>query len=148
MKKCKECGIEKELSDFWKNKRMTSGYFNKCKICSKREKDKYAAEHVDEMRATRSRYSKLSYKTGRKGRDNKIYKLNNPLVVKAHSAVRYAVRMGKIIKPKNCSTCNEETSLHGHHNDYTKLLDVIWLCPSCHGQLHHKLKNNNNTQTI
>jgi hypothetical protein len=29
-------------------------------------------------------------------------------------------------------------SLHAHHDDYSRPLDVVWLCPSCHRQHHVK----------
>lgn len=55
--------------------------------------------------------------------------------------VQRAVRDGQIIKPDTCSDCGmNHKSLHGHHDDYAKPLDVIWLCPSCHIKLHHKVK--------
>ncbi len=43
---------------------------------------------------------------------------------------------GKIIKPKGCSLCGKRKKLDGHHEDYNKPLDVIWLCRHCHGNLH------------
>jgi len=50
-----------------------------------------------------------------------------------------AVGCGKIIKPKSCSVCEkavESRKLHGHHEDYSKPLEVIWLCTWCHIKLH------------
>jgi hypothetical protein len=49
-----------------------------------------------------------------------------------------AVKKGQIIKPKNCSKCGLEGRIHGHHPDYTKPLEVIWLCTLCHGAIHSK----------
>lgn len=45
------------------------------------------------------------------------------------------MRSGAISKPKRCQGCgrNEsESRLGAHHYDYTRPLDVIWLCKVCH----------------
>lgn len=57
----------------------------------------------------------------------------------AHIAVDNAVRDRILIKPDNCERCGVNDSLHGHHEDYTKPLDVIWLCRSCHGKRHREI---------
>ena len=53
----------------------------------------------------------------------------------AHCAVRRAVRRGELV-PQPCETCGT-TPTHGHHDDYSKPLDVRWLCRSCHYKAHH-----------
>jgi ribosomal protein S27AE len=45
-----------------------------------------------------------------------------------------AVRNGRLTK-EPCLFCGEE-KVHAHHRDYSKPLDVIWLCPKCHNRLH------------
>jgi len=50
--------------------------------------------------------------------------------------LRNAVAQGKI-KKKPCEKCGE-VKVHGHHTDYSKPLDVVWLCSKCHG-LEHRL---------
>ena len=37
-KKCVNCGVEKDVSSFCKNKTYTSGYDNKCKDCRRSQK--------------------------------------------------------------------------------------------------------------
>ncbi len=56
----------------------------------------------------------------------------------AHSKVLHAVRKGKLIKPKKCEICNEIKSLQGHHEDYSKPLEVKWVCHICHCKIHNK----------
>jgi len=35
-------------------------------------------------------------------------------------------------KPKFCEDCKEEKKLEGHHEDYSKPFDILWLCKQCH----------------
>lgn len=57
---------------------------------------------------------------------------------KARKAVNNALRSGKLIK-KSCKVCgNFETT--AHHHDYTKPLDVIWLCKQHHQEADAKTK--------
>jgi len=57
---------------------------------------------------------------------------------KAAYVARYklsnAVRDGRV-KRLPCEFCGDE-KVHAHHDDYSKPLDVIWLCPKCHRRLH------------
>ena len=55
----------------------------------------------------------------------------------ASAKLRRAVQSGKIKKPKICSECEHENNIiHGHHPDYSKPLNVVWLCPKCHVDVH------------
>jgi predicted transcriptional regulator len=51
-------------------------------------------------------------------------------------AVQRAVEAGVLVKPKACQRCGNERFLEGHHHDYSKPLDVEWLCRGCH-MAHH-----------
>jgi hypothetical protein len=61
----------------------------------------------------------------------KLWRLRHPKKIKAERSLEYAIRTGRIIK-KPCSVCGNKIA-HGHHFDYSKPLEVVWLCP-----LHHK----------
>jgi hypothetical protein len=57
----------------------------------------------------------------------------------ASQRVRDAVRYGKLVKPEGCEHCFIVGKiLCGHHKDYKKPLEVIWLCHSCHAAEHNK----------
>jgi hypothetical protein len=60
---------------------------------------------------------------------------------RARSALTSAVHAGRITKPSHCERCGDRvsdpTDLHGHHHDYSKPLEVEWLCRGCHGGEHH-----------
>lgn len=57
---------------------------------------------------------------------------------KAREAVAYAVLTGVLIKPDACQECHAVGVIHGHHCDYNKPLEVMWLCPTCHGKWHRE----------
>jgi len=54
----------------------------------------------------------------------------------AYKIYRKALYWGIITKPKICEDCGKKRTIHGHHTDYLKPLDVMWLCSMCHGKQH------------
>lgn len=56
----------------------------------------------------------------------------NRLKSSARSAVYYAIRKGTLVRPELCSRCNLPGKIEADHSDYTKKLDVTWLCKTCH----------------
>lgn len=55
---------------------------------------------------------------------------------KAHRVLARAVKNKHIIKPDACNRCCKPGQLNAHHSDYSKPLDVIWVCRSCHAWIH------------
>jgi hypothetical protein len=68
----------------------------------------------------------------------KMAKQRYPQQMAARAAVNNAVQWGRIIKPTICETCKTTACLDGHHPDYSKPLDVVWLCKPCHATIHAK----------
>lgn len=66
-----------------------------------------------------------------------LYYRENKLVKLAHSAVQVALGNGTL-KREICKKC-ESLETDAHHSDYSKPLDVIWLCRSHHMQEHQAL---------
>ena len=58
--------------------------------------------------------------------------------------VSRAIKTGALKRPKRCSKCrskaerNGVSRLHGHHDDYSKPLEVRWLCHGCHADFHRE----------
>lgn len=67
------------------------------------------------------------------------------LVERARRAFASAKAKGLIIAPDRCVRCgriggSETGRVEGHHEDYTKPLDVVWLCTCCHSIRHTEVK--------
>lgn len=49
---------------------------------------------------------------------------------------------GRLIKPSICSECGANKNIQAHHYDYSKPLDVTWLCGKCHKAIHSSERKN------
>ena len=65
---------------------------------------------------------------------NKRWRARNPQKAAAHILLNNAIRYGRLQKAP-CEVCGS-IKVHGHHEDYAKPLEVIWLCSKHHRQLH------------
>ena len=58
----------------------------------------------------------------------------------AQGQVQKAVRAGQLARPAACECCGQTNRppVGHHHNGYGPgdVLDVVWLCHSCHGNEH------------
>lgn len=61
---------------------------------------------------------------------------------RAASAVTQAIRKGQLVRPSVCSRCGGSNRIEAHHADYSKPLDVEWLCRRCHNRHHCVLESN------
>lgn len=66
------------------------------------------------------------------GARNVVRVQRDPQAHRARSLFGYHVRVGNIIRPAHCSDCGQPGRIQGHHTDYSKPLDVVWLCQRCH----------------
>lgn len=64
---------------------------------------------------------------------SKRWRERNPEKALAHSRFHHAVARGEIVK-QPCEVCGADAE--AHHDDYTKPLDVRWVCRKHHKALH------------
>jgi len=95
----------------------------------------------EEIREQRRRESDRKYQAKKralglvkKTEESRIYRQKHPERARASSALSKALKKGKI-KRQPCQICGAKY-VYGHHEDYSKYYDVIWLCPSCHKKWH------------
>lgn len=131
---CRHCETSKLKSEFYDSHIRADGRAGECKECTKarvkhRARSNPAVQEYDRSRA------KLPHRRERARAVTKKWRAENPDGYKAHSAVSNAVRDGRLAK-EPCVFCRSK-EVHAHHKDYSKPLDVVWLCPKCHHRMHH-----------
>jgi hypothetical protein len=155
VKTCYKCGQKKPLQDFYKHAQMADGYLNKCKDCTKKDVRQNRSKRNDYYREFDRKRNSLPHRVlnnkeyweSEKGKEvkrkiAKKYKSLNPKKIFAINKLNNAVRDKKINKPEICSICGIYNKIiHGHHEDYLKPLDVVWVCPKCHKNIHNRKLN-------
>lgn len=141
-KNCKQCKKHLPISNFYATD-------TSCKPCRRKKVNEYRQKNIERIKAYdrdrgnlphrvagRKEYAKTE--DGKKAfkRARQKWLSQNPIKRATHLILEYAVRSGRLDKPKCCSDCGAKGRIHGHHEDYTKPLDVIWLCAMCHAAIH------------
>jgi len=149
MKICRQCGIEKPMTEYYAHNQMADGYLNKCKDCVRSQVSKHREFNLDYIKEydkkramlphrvqARKEYisSEIGKSVRKKAAEN--YKKKFPLKYAAHVVISNAIRDGKIVKQTICSECGSDKNIEGHHDDYTKPLSIRWLCEPCHKMWH------------
>ncbi len=132
MKKCTRCGEEKPFSEFQKRKASKDGLNAACKKCLS-DYDKSRAMLPHRVKA-REEYSKTDAFKRSRYKTTKAYRKKNPNKTKAHRKIQYEISTGNLTK-KPCEICGTENT-HAHHDDYSRPLDIRWLCSNHHRQWH------------
>lgn len=64
------------------------------------------------------------------------WRQENPEKIRAHAVLSYHITVGHIQR-QPCEICGALRS-EGHHEDYTRPLDVRWLCRRHHAETHRR----------
>lgn len=146
MKTCTKCGITKLISEFpWRTDRNMP--YSRCKDCHREIMTIYNRSDSHKLscrkwqrtesgkiqsRASCARFRKTAAFKKAIEKHRKKY----PEKRAAQIILMNALRTGKIPKPGFCSMCKKQCNPEGHHSDYSKPLEVIWVCKSCHAAFH------------
>lgn len=137
-RKCVACKDTKPTTKF--SRCAKSGFQSRCKECARayqREYERTPDAREANRRRSMKRYAEL--RTTQEGRQKHAaltmkWKIANPEKYKAQYALGNNVSRGKI-KRQPCEVCGNPKT-HGHHDDYSKPLEVRWLCPKHHAETH------------
>lgn len=130
-KTCRKCGEVKPLSRFYKCAEMKDGHRHECKDCRAVRSSKNYQKHLEAKR----QHNRDSYKKNPQWfKDYQRVRIARaPQKHRARVALNRAVMDGKIFKqPCHCGIKKTQA----HHDDYSKPLDVRWLCRKHHNQAH------------
>lgn len=133
-KRCFKCGVVKTRVEFYRHSKMADGLLGKCKSCTKSDvsanylvnKPRYRKYERRREQSLKRKFDKLAQQRKRR-RDH-------PEKARAYAMVHRAIKSGKLVRLP-CRVCGNRKS-EGHHSDYSKPLEVDWLCFSCHRAEH------------
>ena len=164
IKKCSKCLLDKDENCFFRKSKKENNLESACKECRKKrtllhrinfpeiwkEKNrrrylkrkhnpeyvKKTKEYISKNKSTIYAYQKSWALKNKEKRSlvMKKWESNNSHKKKAHVEVRKAIKNGLLIR-MDCF-CGKKA--HAHHEDYSKPLDVVWLCAFHHKQVHSK----------
>lgn len=160
-KVCARCNIFCSLSNFYAHSKMKDGHLNICKQCVKVQVRSYRLENIEIMRADDRKRGQLESRKRAQSEylrkpeirekkriylrewiaDKKSQGLYIPPKVDmrkvyARTLLARAIKKG-IVQKQPCSVCGGIKS-EGHHGDYSKPLEVQWLCKEHHAVIHRK----------
>jgi len=157
-KVCFACNEEKPLTEFYRHQAMSDGHLGKCKECTKaavranraakldyyQEYDRRRSQENPERIVAQAIHRKITANrtTAEKSREiTRRYRAKKQHAYVATSRLNTAVGLKKITKPESCEICNSKDRVEGHHHDYSKPLDVWWLCDHCHKHIHRMIRS-------
>jgi len=137
-KHCRACNKTKEVTEFWRDGNALDGLCNKCIACKKA----YRSANIDHIRQHDRERQKQSHR--KIAAVKNVQKLRSTEEGKRKHVAQYkfsnAITAGKIKRPSTCSKCGCSGRIEGHHKDYSKPFDVVFLCTICHNQRHKEIK--------
>lgn len=142
-KKCSACKKELPLIGFNNSKKEKDGKQYKCRMCQHEYRKAYRQTEVGKVnfKAEQDRY----YKSG--GRKQRVKKWASRKAL--CSKVYLAVKRGEIVRGLTCEECSSSNHIDAHHDDYSKPLDVRWLCRKCHNKWHkHNTAKNTDIERV
>jgi Bacillus phage endonuclease len=145
--RCKKCMQEYEAKNLdQEKKRESRTRYRENNREHIREQDREAYHKDPDKFREKAKISQKKYFQTEKGREKykqQALKLREkyPEKARARSLLSNAVCDGKIIRPSKCSLCGwDQGKIEAHHPDYSKPLEVIWVCKSCHFLVHDRIK--------
>lgn len=137
MKTCFKCGLPKDRSEFYKHPQMADGLLGKCKECAKTD----VSANYHAKRGVKAAYERMRQATPHRRELQSLYAARrlerNPEKAIAWRSVSNAIRDGRLAK-KPCESCGTTHRVQAHHDDYSRPLDVRWLCFRHHLEHHGK----------
>jgi hypothetical protein len=138
MRTCRVCSKEKQEADFYAC-RAKDGKEHRMRVCvgcyNAKGRERRMAR-IEEVREYDRKRAKTTAWRIRSKALNESWKKRNPDKARAHNYLHFAVRVGMVVR-RPCEVCGSSEHVHAHHDDYSKPIEVRWLCAAHHSQVHH-----------
>jgi len=135
MKTCFKCKRELPRTEFYSHPRMNDGLLGKCKDCTRHDSAEHRLRNIDRVRAYDHQRSTLAHRIALRRRVQLADLEAHPDRHRARAKLQRTVRAGRLVRPPECQRCGlAPHRIEAHHADYTKPLDVEWLCKPCHAK--------------
>jgi hypothetical protein len=126
---------------------MADGHVNKCKECNKKDVRGNYSDKIQDPEwklSERERHRIKSRKARKEGRVRPLSteeKAEVFLRQKEKFPEKYKARiLSQRIPLKPCEVCGSTTNIHRHHEDYSKPMDVTFLCVKHHNERHVEIR--------
>jgi hypothetical protein len=150
LKTCRRCKEEKPLHDFGRKKISADGLNWWCKKCNVEANTAYRKTENGSVKLKEYRNSDrgrmVAKNADKKFRSSEKWKIwidetkdKYAFRRRARRMAMHAVYMGRLDR-KPCEVCGTNEKIEAHHDDYSKPLDVRWLCQAHHRQWHAEHK--------
>lgn len=136
---CSHCGIDKPLSEFYKDKSVKSGHMSKCKECTKKQVSKRYAEKRESILIYYRNYH-IGYRDKQieKYSDykKKIQALKTPCAKCGENRL-YVIDFHHIDPSKKAFNINRKTAIKDFSIIEKEAAKCISLCRNCHAEFHY-----------
>jgi len=134
-KVCSKCGLYKPFTEYYHHPTSKDNLLYLCKDCAKT-----AQYHIRQRKLEKYReYSRMKSRSEEGRRRAAEDRKKHPDRYHARYLANVARRKGILI-PQPCEICGSIDHLEMHHDDYSKPLEVMWLCRPCHRKKDNSIK--------
>jgi hypothetical protein len=135
-KECFKCHMVLPLDQFYRHKYMRDGHLNKCITCTKADVARRYHSEWHKVAAYERVRTATPERRAAVARYQKTTRTRHPEKARAWAMVTNAIRDGVLVR-QPCRCCGTTEAVQAHHHDYSKPLDVDWLCFRCHREHGH-----------
>lgn len=138
-KQCPVCGETKDRMDFGERLGHNGQLWvrDKCRKCAAEAQRNWRNQNHD-LALSRKLASRNKNPTSHIAYNRAWNKTERGrLVIRTAVTVYRALNRGVLVKPVACEQCGRTGRIEAAHHDYSKPLDVLWLCRFCHAKWDH-----------
>jgi len=159
---CNKCQTEKDINLFYRRKDTRTGRTTKCKECCRATMREYHQKNKEKRNAEK----KIWYQNNREFANKQVmrWRKNNPHKVREYNMknsnyykykatwhqrhpeawycwkeYKRALKDGVVKRGDGCAICNQVCYTEAYHKDFSKPMDILWLCKRCYCHIAKEL---------